>query len=143
MLMKFKKGWFCVLAMVFALGCLAGAANGDDLPYWSGLDFGPNLEYGEEYKIFGDPGEYLSAAEGAILTFYTMKERGFIPEYSDDLLYTMTLVDLAEDIEGEECYVYRLDVDELSGTMGAAYAYAYQSGNIYMQGQGGQWIMPE
>ena len=52
----------------------------------------------------------------------------------------MVLIDLS-DIEDEECYVYRLDVGEPSGTIGAAYAYAYQSDNIYMQGQGGQWLL--
>ncbi|MDR1558210.1 MAG: hypothetical protein LBS84_00685 [Clostridiales bacterium] len=113
-----------------------------DLPYWNGFDFGPNLSYSEEYEIQGDPGEYLNAAEAAKLTFDTMKANGNIPEYSDGLEYEMVLVDLA-DIEGEECYVYRLDVGEPSGTIGAAYAYAYQSGNIYMQGYGGQWVMPE
>lgn len=70
-----------------------------------------------------------------------MRDHGNIPEYSDETQYTMTLVDLV-DIEGEECYLYRLDPDEPTGTIGAAYAYAYQSGNIYMQGQGGQWVQP-
>lgn len=123
-------------------GDVFGSDSGDDLPYWNGLDFGPNLEYDEEYVIPSDPGEYLNAAEGAKLTFDTMKANGNIPAYSDGLHYTMTLIDLS-DINGEECYVYRLDVDEPSGTIGAAYAYAYQSGNIYMQGQGGQWVIPE
>ena len=113
-----------------------------DLPYWNGFDFGPNLVYSESYEIEGDPGDYLSAAEAAKLSFDTMKEEGFVPEYSDSVQYEMILIDLA-DINDEECYVYRLDIDEPSGTLGAAYAYAYQSGNIYMQGYGGQWVMPE
>jgi predicted small lipoprotein YifL len=117
-------------------------SNYYDLPYWNGFDFGPNLNYGEEYEIQGDPGEYLNAAEGAKLTFNTMKANDSIPAYSDNLQYTMTLIDLS-DINGEECYVYRLDVDESSGTIGAAYAYAYQSVNIYMQGQGGQWVIQD
>jgi hypothetical protein len=126
-------------ALLIALALSAHAAISDDLPYWNGFDFGPNLEYGEEYEIQGDPGEYLNAAEGAKLTFDTMRDNDNVPNYSDDTQYTMTLVDL-DDIEGEECYVYRLDVDEPTGTIGAAYAFAYQSGNIYMQGYGGQWL---
>lgn len=109
--------------------------------WWNGFDFGPNLEYAEEYIIQGDPGEYLNVVEAAKQTFDTMRDIGSIPEYSDDTQYTMTLVDL-RDIEGEECYVYRLDVDEPTGTIGAAYAYAYQSGNIYMEGYGGQFVGP-
>lgn len=113
----------------------------DDLPYWNGMDFGPNLEYYEEYQLQGDPGEYLNAAEGAKLTFDIMRENGNIPgEYSDDTHYTMVLIGL-EEIESEECYIYRLEVDEPTGTIGAAYAYAYQSGNIYMQGYGSQWVI--
>lgn len=109
------------------------------------LDFGSNLTYSEEYQLASDPGEYLSAAEAAKLTFDTMRDKGTIPEYSDDTGYTMVLVDLT-DIEGEECYIYRLDIDAVhdnDGALGASYAYAYQSGNIYMEGQMGQWIMPE
>lgn len=104
-------------------------------------DSGSNLGYAEEYTIQGDLGDYLNASEAAKLTFDTMRDHGNIPEYSDETQYTMTLVDLV-DIEGEECYLYRLDPDEPTGTIGAAYAYAYQSGNIYMQGQGGQWVQP-
>jgi len=114
----------------------------DDLPYWNGMNFGPNLSYNEEYEVRSDPGEYASAAEGAKLTFDTMKENGNVPEYSDTVEYEMILVDLT-DVEGEECYVYRLDIDEPTGTIGAAYAYAYQSGNMYMQGFGGVWVVPE
>ena len=113
----------------------------DDLPYWNGLNFGPNLSYEEEYSYEGDPGEYLNAAEGAQFTFETMKANDTIPEYDDDMQYIMTFVDLT-DVNDEECYIYRLSIDEPSGTIGAAYAYAYQSGNIYMQGQGGEWVMP-
>ena len=110
-------------------------------PYWNGFDFGPNLEYAEEHLSVGDPGDYLNAAEAAKLTFDTMRDKGNVPEYSDSAQYTMTLIDIT-DTEGEECYQYRLDVDDPDGTNGAAYAYAYQSGNIYMQGQGGQWVRP-
>lgn len=122
----------------------AGETSGaeDALAWWAGFDFGPNLMYAEEYTNEGDPGDYLNTAEAAKLTFETMRDNGNIPDYSDDLEYTMTLVDITE-IEGEECYVYRLDVDEPSGTIGAAYAYAYQSRTIYMQGQGGEWVRPE
>lgn len=104
--------------------------------------FAPNLSYGVEYEIMGDSGEYLSAPEAAKVTFDIMKNNGSIPEYSDDIEYTMVLVDLT-DIQGEECYVYRLDADEPTGTIGASYAYAYQSGNIYMQGYAGEWVLPE
>lgn len=102
---------------------------------------GQNYTYAEEYVIQSDPGEYLGAAESAELVFVEMRDNGNIPEYSDDLQYKVTLTDLT-DVNGEECYVYRLDADEPSGTVGAAYAYAYQSGNIYMQGSGGQWVKP-
>jgi len=117
------------------------AADEDDLPYWNGFDFGVNLEYIEEYEIMGDPGEYMNAAEAAKYTFDIARDNDNIPEYNDSTEYTMVLVDLDEDIGGEECYVYRLDIDEPAGTLGAAYACAYQSGNIYMQGYGGQYIL--
>ncbi len=116
-------------------------AEDSEPPYWNGFDFGPNLEYTEEHLSVGDPGDYLNAAEAAKLTFDTMRDKGNVPEYSDSAHYTMTLIDIT-DIEGEECYLYRLDVESPDGTNGAAYAYAYQSGNIYMQGQGGQWVLP-
>lgn len=141
------------LAMVFALAACNGnntngghklspsaTKEGDDVPNLNGVDFGLNLEYVEEYVIGSDPGDYFSAAEAAKLTFETMRDNGNIPNYSDGMEYTMTLVDLT-DIEGEECYVFKLDWG--SDTAGAAYAYAYQSGNIYMQGQMGIWVMPE
>ena len=121
----------------------SGDQNADDSepPYWNGLDFGPNLEYAEDYVSMGDPGDYLNPAEAARLTFDTMRDKGNVPEYSDSAQYAMTLVDIA-DVMGEECYVYRLDVESPDGTIGAAYAYAYQSGSIYMQGHGGQWVQP-
>jgi hypothetical protein len=121
-----------------------GDWNNDDLdlPYRNDFNFGKNLSYSEEYIIQGDPGDYLNAAEGAKLIFDTIKANGNIPGYSDGLEYEMVLIDLA-DIEGEECYVYRLDVNDPEGRIGAAYAYAYQNGNIYMQGYGGQWVLPE
>jgi hypothetical protein len=114
-------------------------APGDEPAYWDGFNFGPNLSYAEEYEYQGDPGEYMNPAEAAKLVFDDCKRNGYIPEYSDETEYRMVLVDLA-DFEGEECYVYRLDVDEPTGTIGAAYAYAYQRGIIYMQGLGGQWV---
>ena len=83
---------------------------------------------------------YLSTFEAAKVVFELTKENDNIPEYSDDTGYTMVLVGI-ETIEDEECYLYRLDADEPTGTVGAAYAYAYQSGNIYMQGHGGQFIL--
>ena len=98
-----------------------------------------NFEYIEEYEIQGDSGDYLNAAEAAILTFDMVKNNGSIPDYSDNTVYTMVLVDLT-DIDGEECYVYRLDVADPTGTIGAAYAYAYQSGNVYIQGEGNKWV---
>jgi hypothetical protein len=113
----------------------------DEPPYWNGFDFGPNLVYAEEYVLQGDPGDYLNAAEAAKLTFEAMRDNGNIPDYSDGMQYTLTLADLT-DVNGEECYVYRLDADDPEGTIGAAYAYAYQSGNIYMQGFGGEWVQP-
>lgn len=121
----------------------ASPAENGDIPYWNGFYFGPNLEYAEEYQLMSDPGEYLNPAEAAKLTFDTMRDNGNIPDYSDGTEYTMTLVDLT-DIEDGECYVYRLDIDAPENdTLGAAYAYAYQSGNIYMQGQMGIWVIPE
>jgi hypothetical protein len=120
-------------------GDLSDGGSDGDLPYWNGFDFGLNLTYAEEYELQGDPGEYMNPAEAAKLTFDDVKHDGYIPEYSDKTEYKIVLVDLA-DIEGEECYIYRLDVDEPTGTIGAAYAFAYQSGIIYMQGQGGQWV---
>ncbi|HWQ75800.1 MAG TPA: hypothetical protein VN441_10825 [Syntrophomonas sp.] len=112
-------------------------ANGSEqeLPYWHSFDFGPNLAYAEEYEIPGDPGEYMNAAAAAKQTFDSARRGGHIPGYNGSVAYTMTLIDLA-DINGEECYVYRCD----GGAYGAGYAYAYQSGNIYMQGQDGQWV---
>lgn len=110
------------------------SADGD-IPYWDGLDFGPNLSYAEEYEIQGDPGEYMNAAEAAKLTFEAAKLGGHIPGYNGSVAYTMTLTDLA-DVNGEECYVYRCG----GGAFGAGFAYAYQSGGIYMQGYGGQWV---
>ena len=101
---------------------------------------GGNLEYTEEYIPAGDPGMYLSTFEAAKVVFRLAKENDNIPEYSDDTRYTMVLVGL-ETIGDEECYLYRLDADEPTGTVGAAYAYAYQSGNIYIQGYGGQFIL--
>lgn len=124
----------CLIAMLF-IG--AAAANAEEPAYWNGFDFGPNLEYAEEYKSEGDSGDYNNPAEGAKLTFDTMRDNGYIQDYSDETTYTMTLVDLA-DIESEECYVYSLDWG--SDTAGAAFAYAYQSGNIYMQGQMSMWV---
>jgi hypothetical protein len=113
--------------------------DADDPAYWDGFNFGPNLAYAEEYQYLDDPGASLNPAEAAKLVFETCKDNGNIPEYSDATEYQMVLVDLT-DIEGEDCYVYRLDVDEPTGTIGAAYAYAYQSGAIYMEGQGSQWV---
>ncbi|MDR2940858.1 MAG: copper amine oxidase N-terminal domain-containing protein [Clostridiales bacterium] len=131
----FRVEWDGATRTVYLYSALYEPNGG--VPAWNGLDLGPNLTYSEEYTMQGDPGEYLSTIEAAELTFYTMLNNGNIPGGSDN--YNMALVDLAY-IEGEECYVYRLDVDESSGAVGAAYAYAYQSGNIYMEGYGGQWV---
>ena len=118
-------------------GDRSGSDGSDyELSYWNGFDFGPNLSYAEEYEISGDPGEYMNAAEAAKQTFDSVKLGGNIPGYSDNEQYTMTLSELA-DINGEECYVYRCD----GGSFAAAFAFAYQSGVIYMQGQGGQWVL--
>ncbi|MFT3983634.1 MAG: hypothetical protein QM697_06985 [Lachnospiraceae bacterium] len=111
-------------------------AEGDDLAYWNGLDFGPNLGYAEEYENHADPGEYMNAAEAAKQTFNAMKSGSHIPEYRDDTEYTMVLVSIA-DIKGEPCYLYRLD-DE-----GVGCAYAYQSGNVYYEESGGAWVQAE
>ncbi len=114
----------------------AGAEEEPDaLVDWNGLDFGPNLSYAEEYNSAADPGEYLSAAEAAKLSFGLAKAQGAIPGYSDDNEYTMTLVDLAA-VEGEECYIYRCDGDMVS----AQFAYALESGLLYTQNQGGAWL---
>jgi hypothetical protein len=112
-----------------------GAATGDDEPaYWDGLDFGENLSYVEEFVIAGDPGDYMNAAEAAKLTFDGASRGGYIPDYSDDTWYLMTLVDLAE-IDGEECYIYRCEAAGFT----ASFACAYQIGVAYMQYPGGQW----
>jgi hypothetical protein len=112
------------------------AAADADLAYWDGFDFGPNLAYAEEYASQSDSGEYMNAAEAAKLTFDDVRDTGHIPGYSDSVEYTMTLVDIA-DIDGDECYVYRCDGED---GFAAGFAYAYQIGDIYMQGQGGQWV---
>ena len=116
--------------------------DGIELPQWNGFDFGRNLEYSEEYIQEGDPGEYISTYEAAAYIFNRLKENGNIPEYSDSTEYTMVLVGIEKIGEAdEECYIYRLDVAEPTGTVGAAYAYAYKSGNIYMQGYESQWVI--
>lgn len=131
---------FCVTLLALSLAaCKAGKDAAENTPSAEADDLPPNLTYSEEYTLEGDSGDYANAAEAAKLVFDYCKENEHIPAYSDETLYTMVLVDLA-DIEDEECYVYRLDIDEPTGTLGAAYAYAYQSGNIYMQGYGGQWV---
>lgn len=112
-----------------------GEENDGDLAYWNGLDFGQNLAYDEEYEIQGDPGEYMNPAECAKVVFDEVKSNGNIDGYSDSTEYKMTLVDLM-DINGEECHVYRCE----GGSFAAGFAYAYQSGGIYMQGQGGAWV---
>lgn len=109
--------------------------GGEDLAYWNGFDFGSNLTYDEEYETQGDSGEYINAAEAAKVVFDEVKANGNISGYSENTEYKMTLVDLM-DVNGEECYVYRCD----GGAYGAGFAYAYQSGSIYMQGYGGQWV---
>jgi len=103
------------------------------------MDFGQNVSYREETELLSDPGEYPSAAEGARNTFSAVRDNRYIPEYSDDTQYVMVLTGL-ETYDGEECYVYRLEIEEPDGTLGAAYAYAYQSGNIYMEGDGGEFV---
>ena len=102
--------------------------DGDDnLDYWNGFDFGPNLSYAEEYELQGDPGDYLNAAEAAKLTFDYAYESGYIPEYGDGADYMMTLVDLW-DVYGDERYVYRCE----RGDFAVAFAYSYQSDLIFM-----------
>jgi hypothetical protein len=116
--------------------------DSEDLPWWDGFDFGPNIEYREEIVALSDPGEYMNAAEAAKYTFDAVRDNGYVPEYSDSMQYAMVLVDIrALYEEGEECYVYRLDIDEPTGTLGAAYGCAYQSGNIYMEGDGGEFVL--
>lgn len=102
-------------------------------------DLNSNFTYVEEFTINGDFGESISPAEAAKLTFDTMKDNGSVAQYSDETQYTMTLVDL-KDIKGDECYIYRLDAEGTNS--GAAFAYDYQNGKIYMQGQGGEWVQP-
>ena len=149
--MKKQRVLTAIFSIIIIAGMLSGCqttnqeSGGDEPPWWDGFDFGPNLAYSEEYQIASDSGEHLNAAEAAKLTFDTMRDKGFIPEYSDDAQYMMVLVDLTE-IEGEECYIYRLDIDDEhnnDGTLGAAYAYARRSGNIYIEGQMSQWVIPE
>lgn len=129
-----------LIVSIAITGCNNKLNEKGDLAYWNGFDFGQNLTYEEKYEHMGDSGEYLNAAESAKLTFDIVRDNGNIPEYSDDTEYKMIFVDI-KDIESEECYVYVLDIDEPTGTKGAAYAFAYQSGNIYMEGYGSQWVM--
>lgn len=107
-----------------------------DLAYWNGFNFGPNLGYNEEYENRSDPGEYVNAAEAAKRTFDALKSGTHIPQYSDDTEYTLVLVNM-DDIEGEPCYIYRLD-DIQFGC-----AYAYQSGNVYYEKSDGAWVRTE
>ena len=121
----------------------AGGRGDDDLPIWNGYDFGPNLEYSEEYTPEGDPGEYLSTYEAAKLVFTTVKEKGNIPEETGNTEYMIVLTGIETIGESnEECYVYRLEITEPDGVVGApSYAYAYQSGNLYMQDDESQWVL--
>jgi len=113
--------------------------NDDEIPYWDGMDFGPNVSYDEETTLLADPGEYQTPAEAARDTFERVRDNKYIPEYSDDTEYTMVFLGL-EECGGEECYVYRLEIDEPTGTLGAAYAYAYQSKNIYIKVDDGEFV---
>ena len=107
----------------------------NDTTYWDGFDFGPNLSYAEEYETLSDFGDNLNAAEAASITFVGIKKSGIIASYSEDIEYTMTLVDIA-DIEDEEAYIYRCDGGDYAG----GFAYTYQNGDIYVQGQSGLWV---
>lgn len=113
-----------------------GDIGDNGLAYWNGLNFGPNLFYSEEVPSTSDAGEYLNAAEAAIHVFEQMHER--FDEYSETTEYLMTLMEIAA-INEEECYVYSCVWGETSGI---GLAYAYQSGNIYIQGQAGEWVTP-
>ena len=114
-------------------------ASSEALPRWNGINLGPNLQYAEEFELQGDPGDYLSPAEAAKLTFDSVRDNENIPEYNDEWSYTMVFCDVME-IGDNESYVYYLEVEEPSGTIGAAYAYVYQTGDIYMQGYAGIWV---
>jgi hypothetical protein len=125
---------------------LSGLVDGredDELPPWNGYNFGPNLEYREEYISEGDPGEYLSTYEAAKLVFTTVKGRGNIPVETDNTAYTILLTGIETIGESnEECYIYMLEIAEPDGMVGApSYAYAYQSGNLYFQGDDMQWVL--
>lgn len=102
-------------------------------------DDSANFTYAEEFTISGDSGEAITPAEAAQITFNSMRDNGSIPQYSDEVQYTMTLVDLMN-INGDECYIYKLDGEGTDS--GAGYAYNYQNGEIYMQGHGGEWVEP-
>ena len=110
--------------------------QGDDLAYWNGLDFGPNLGYAEEYENHGDPGDYMNAAEAAKHIFNALKADSYIPKYSDETEYTMVLVNM-DDIGGEPCYIYRMD------NISLGCAYAYQSGTIYYEKFDVAWVQAE
>lgn len=110
--------------------------GGEDLPYWNGMDFGPNLTYSEEYKLQADPGDYMNPAQGAQMVWAYVLEFGGLPAYSDDLDYQIVLVDL-RDVKGAECYVYRIDSLDSGQTLGQ-WAYDYQSSiNVYKLDEGG------
>jgi hypothetical protein len=98
--------------------------------YWENINFGQNLSYGQEYTITGDSGDYVNAAESAKLTFDCLKENAGIPGYSDTLQYKLTLTDIGN-INGDECYVYRLDLLGDTVETIASYAYCYQSELVY------------
>jgi hypothetical protein len=110
-----------------------GKSADSDILYWDGLDFGSNLTYAEEYEWQGDPDEHRDAAESAKLMFDDLKRCGYISG-SGNMPYTMTLIDI-EDIDGNECYVYRCE-----NRQDFIALFAYRSGGTYMQARGGEWV---
>jgi len=98
----------------------------------------PNLKYREEIIVESDPGDYMSAEEGANYVFDVIRDIGFLYDgYTD---YTMVLFDIAAVSEdGDECYFYWLYVEEPEQLLLDTYAYSYQSGEIYIETNDGKF----
>ncbi|MDR1764643.1 MAG: hypothetical protein LBR77_00810 [Lachnospiraceae bacterium] len=102
----------------------------------------PFLKYRNEIEAYSDPDGYPDAERCSVYTYEAARDHGYIPDYDSRTQYAMELYDLCALAEGEEeCYLYRLVIDEPKVTYVGAYAYAYQSGNIYMEDEYGDFIL--
>ncbi len=98
--------------------------NTEDLAPWNGFDFGPNVEYVEEYQIEGDPGEGLRPWEAAKV----LVDTALNDIYGTDLPIRIALVGL-DVIEAEECYIFEVSAQDDSITP-SLFGVGYQ-GNVY------------